>query len=134
MLKRIFSILPGGVKHNYRSDIDGLRAIACLAVVLYHAFPDKLHGGFVGVDIFFVISGFLISSIIYRNLFNSENPGKVNIVDFYIRRVRRIFPALIAVLITTLVLGWFVLLPDEYKLLGKHVFGGSVYINNFMHF
>lgn len=134
MLKRIFSILPGGVKHNYRSDIDGLRAIACLAVVLYHAFPDKLHGGFVGVDIFFVISGFLISSIIYRNLFNSENPGKVNIVDFYIRRVRRIFPALIAVLITTLVLGWFVLLPDEYKLLGKHVFGGSVYINNFMLF
>lgn len=134
MLKRLFSILPGGVKHNYRSDIDGLRAIACLAVVLYHAFPDKLHGGFVGVDIFFVISGFLISSIIYRNLFNSENPGKVNIVDFYIRRVRRIFPALIAVLITTLVLGWFVLLPDEYKLLGKHVFGGSVYINNFMLF
>lgn len=134
MLKHLFSILPGWGKHNYRSDIDGLRAIACLAVVLYHAFPDRLHGGFVGVDIFFVISGFLISSIIYRNLFNSETPGKVNIVDFYIRRVRRIFPALIAVLITTLVLGWFVLLPDEYKLLGKHAFGGSVYINNFMLF
>ncbi len=76
----------------------------------------------------------MISSIIYRNLFNCENPGQVNIIDFYIRRVRRIFPALIAVLITTLVLGWFVLLPDEYKLLGKHVFGGSVYINNFMLF
>lgn len=127
-------LLPGGIKHNYRSDIDGLRAIACLAVVIFHAFPKSLRGGFVGVDIFFVISGFLISSIIYRNLFNSENPGKVNIVDFYIRRVRRIFPALIAVLITTLMLGWFVLLPDEYKLLGKHVFGGSVYINNFMLF
>lgn len=135
MLKHLLSIpMVEGVKHNYRSDIDGLRAIACLAVVLYHAFPSKLHGGFIGVDIFFVISGFLISSIIYRNLFNSENPGQVNIIDFYIRRVRRIFPALIAVLITTLVLGWFVLLPDEYKLLGKHVFGGSVYINNFMLF
>ena len=101
-------LLPGGIKHNYRSDIDGLRAIACLAVVIFHAFPKSFRGGFVGVDIFFVISGFLISSIIYRNLFNNENPGKINIVDFYIRRVRRIFPALIAVLITTLMLGWFV--------------------------
>lgn len=117
---------------GYRPDIDGLRAIACLAVVIFHAFPNNLKGGFVGVDIFFVISGFLISSILYRNLFNADAPGRVNIVDFYIRRVRRIFPALIATLITTLILGWFVLLPEEYKLLGKHTLGGATYINNFM--
>lgn len=103
-----------------------------MAVVFYHAFPEYLKGGFIGVDIFFVISGFLISSILYRHLFSTTNPGKINLVDFYIRRVRRIFPALLAVLITSLVLGYFVLLPDEYKLLGKHTLGGSVYINNLM--
>lgn len=101
-------------------------------MVIYHAFPERLHGGFAGVDIFFVISGFLISSIIYRNLLNTDNPGHVRIVDFYIRRVKRIFPALIVVLLTCLGLGWFILLPDEYALLGKHVMGGATYINNFM--
>lgn len=119
-------------KSNYRSDIDGLRAIACISVVLFHAFPNSLRGGFIGVDIFFVISGFLISSILYRHLFDTNQPGKIHIIDFYIRRVRRIFPALIAVLLTTLALGWFVLLPDEYSLLGKHTIGGATYINNLM--
>ena len=128
--KSLFSFLKSNP--NYRADIDGLRAIACLAVVLYHAFPGYLPGGFIGVDIFFVISGYLISSILYRHLFNQDNPGKVHIVDFYSRRARRIFPALILVLVTTLVLGYFVLLPEEYKLLGKHTFGASTYINNFM--
>lgn len=122
----------GGGKTNYRSDIDGLRALACIAVVIYHAFPNTLISGFTGVDIFFVISGFLISSILYRNLYDKDNPGQVKIVDFYIRRVRRIFPALLAVLAFVLVFGWFALLPDEYKRLGKHVFGGSTFISNFM--
>ena len=121
-----------GGKSSYRSDIDGLRALACLAVVFYHAFPFYMKGGFVGVDIFFVISGYLISSILYRNLYDTENPGHVNIVDFYIRRVRRIFPALIAVLVFLLAVGWIILLPDEYKRLGKHVLGGSTYISNFI--
>lgn len=121
-----------GAKSNYRSDIDGLRAIACICVVLFHAFPSILRGGFIGVDIFFVISGFLISSILYRHLFDASQPGKIHIIDFYIRRVRRIFPALIAVLLTTLALGYFVLLPDEYSLLGKHTIGGATYINNLM--
>ena len=121
-------------KQEYRSDIDGLRAIACISVVIFHAFPEYLKGGFVGVDIFFVISGYLISSIIYRNLFDIENPGKLHLIDFYIKRVRRIFPALITILCTTLILGYFVLLPEEYMLLGKHVFGGSLYINNIMLF
>ena len=127
LIKDCFS----GSNEKYRSDIDGLRALACLAVVLYHAFPDSLKGGFTGVDIFFVISGFLISSILYRNLF-VKTQGKIDIVDFYIRRVRRIFPALIAVLIFVLVIGYLVLLPNEYERVGKHVLGGSTYISNFM--
>lgn len=88
-------------------------------------------GGFVGVDIFFVISGYLISSILYRNLYDQNNPGHVNIVDFYIRRVRRIFPALITVLLFLIVAGWFILLPNEYLQLGKHIVAGSTYLSNF---
>lgn len=125
-------MLVGGGSAGYRSDIDGLRAVACVAVVLYHAFPKLVPGGFIGVDVFFVISGFLISSILYKNLFSQDNPGHVHIVDFYIRRVKRIFPALIFVLIFCLTAGWFILLPDEYKLLGKHTLGGATYISNFM--
>lgn len=130
IFQSVNKILMGEAKSNYRSDIDGLRAIACLSVVIYHAFPTTLVGGFTGVDIFFVISGFLISSILFRELENPHNPGKINIIDFYIRRIRRIFPALITVLITCLTLGYFVLLPDEYALLGKYTAGGAVYINN----
>ncbi|MGN1280784.1 MAG: acyltransferase family protein [Succinivibrio sp.] len=125
-------LILGKVKADYRADIDGLRAIACICVVIFHAFPGVLSGGFVGVDIFFVISGFLISSILYRNLFDKNSPARVDLIDFYIRRVRRIFPALLAVLITTLVLGWFVLIPEEYSVLGKHTLGGATYINNLM--
>lgn len=124
--------VTGGGKQNYRSDIDGLRAIACLGVVIFHAFPNRLPVGFVGVDIFFVISGFLISSIIYRNLLNEEHLGKLFIVDFYIRRIKRIFPALISVLIFCLITGYLILFQPEFKLLCKHIFGGSVYISNFL--
>src|SRR4051812_36331102 len=90
---------------RYRPDIDGLRALAVLSVVVYHAFPNTLKGGFVGVDIFFVISGFLISSII----FNSLEHDRFSFLDFYGRRARRIFPALALVLIMCLGLGWFLL-------------------------
>ena len=121
-----------GSNEKYRSDIDGLRALACLAVVIYHAFPESLRGGFTGVDIFFVISGFLILSILYRNLYNPNNPGRVNIVDFYVRRVKRILPALICVLLFVLTVGYFLLLPNEYQKIGKHVLGGSTYISNFI--
>ena len=117
---------------NYRVDIDGLRAIACLSVVIYHAFPNIVKGGFVGVDIFFVISGFLISSILFNNLFNKNNPGKINIIDFYIRRIKRIFPSLITVLIVTMIIGYYILLPNEYEVLGKHILGGATYVNNIM--
>lgn len=112
---------------SYRADIDGLRAIAVLSVVIYHAFPSTLRGGFIGVDIFFVISGFLISSIIFDGLVHN----KFSFLEFYARRVRRIFPALILVLITCLAFGWFLLLANEYQALGKHVAGGAAFVSNF---
>src|SRR5215467_2661803 len=111
---------------SYRPDIDGLRAIAVLAVVVYHAFPSLAQGGFVGVDIFFVISGYLISTIIVKGL----EQGKFSFADFYARRVKRIFPALILVLAVCLIFGWFALLSDEYQRLGKHVAGGAAFISN----
>jgi peptidoglycan/LPS O-acetylase OafA/YrhL len=113
---------------KYRADIDGLRAIAVLSVVAFHAFPGKITGGFIGVDIFFVISGFLISSILFANLVQA----KFSIIGFYNRRIRRIFPSLITVMLTSLIFGWFVLLADEYKQLGKHIVGGVGFVSNLM--
>jgi peptidoglycan/LPS O-acetylase OafA/YrhL len=119
------------VKDNhpyYRADIDGLRALAVLSVVAFHVAPMRLTGGFVGVDIFFVISGFLISS----QLFSELGKNKFSYISFYVRRIRRIFPALIAMFAFVLVAGWFLLLPDEYRQLGKHVVAGSLYVSNFV--
>lgn len=113
---------------NYRSDIDGLRAIAVLLVVGFHAFPDWVKGGFIGVDIFFVISGYLISTIIITKI----RSNTFSIVDFYYRRVKRIFPALLIVLIFCLVVGWLILLPQEYINLGENVVAGSVFISNLL--
>ena len=112
---------------NYRPDIDGLRAVAVLAVLGYHAFPRWVPFGFVGVDIFFVISGFLISTIIMGRL----EKGRFSYLDFYSRRIRRIFPALAAMLIAVLAFGWVALFPVEFKALGKHVVGGATFISNF---
>jgi peptidoglycan/LPS O-acetylase OafA/YrhL len=116
------------VVHNtsYRPDIDGLRAVAVLAVVLFHAFPNALSGGFAGVDVFFVISGFLISSILFAQI----ELGRFSIADFYARRARRIFPALALVLACTLAFGWFILLSDEFRRLGKHMAAGSGFVAN----
>ena len=111
----------------YRPDIDGLRAIAVLSVVAYHAFPTRIHGGFVGVDVFFVISGYLISGIILKGL----EKGTFSFAGFYARRIRRIFPALIVVLLASLAFGWFALLPDEYERLGKHTAAGAAFVANF---
>ena len=113
---------------HYRPDVDGLRAIAVLTVVGYHAFPDLVPGGFIGVDIFFVISGFLISSLILGSL----ERGRFSFAEFYARRIKRIFPALLAVLLACGALGWFVLLPDEYRQLGKHVAAGAGFVSNFV--
>jgi len=113
---------------KYRGDIDGLRAVAVLSVVTFHAFPDWIRGGFVGVDVFFIISGYLISSIILSNL----QRGTFSFSEFYIRRIKRIFPALILVLVTCWILGWFLFLPDEYRRLGKHIAGGAGFLSNFL--
>jgi peptidoglycan/LPS O-acetylase OafA/YrhL len=112
---------------KYRPDIDGLRAIAVLSVVIYHAFPNALKAGFMGVDIFFVISGYLISSIIFENL----DRGSFSFGQFYGRRIKRIFPALTLVLLSCLVFGWFGLLGDEFKQLGKHMAAGAGFVSNF---
>lgn len=112
---------------KYRPDIDGLRAIAVLSVVIYHAFPNTLKAGFMGVDIFFVISGYLISSIIFENL----DCGSFSFGQFYGRRIKRIFPALTLVLVSCLVFGWFGLLGDEFKQLGKHMAAGAGFVSNF---
>src|SRR5437763_1968548 len=102
---------------SYRPDIDGLRAIAVLAVVGFHASSRLVPGGFVGVDIFFVISGYLISGIILKNL----EQGSFTFAQFYARRVRRIFPALAVVLFGVWAAGHLLLSPSEYRQLGSHI-------------
>ena len=101
---------------SYRSDIDGLRALAVLPVVLFHVDPALVPGGFLGVDVFFVISGYLISLILFRQLAD----GSFRVGDFYGRRVRRLFPALVLVLAAVLGFGFFALLADEYERLARH--------------
>jgi len=122
----------GGLMHlihsKYRADIDGLRALAVLSVVGYHAFPNWIMGGFIGVDIFFVISGFLISTIIFSSL----EHDRFSFVEFYNRRIKRIFPALIIVLVSGYAIGWFNLLPNEFKQLGKHIAAGAGFSSNFI--
>ncbi|CAM8670261.1 COG1835 Predicted acyltransferases [Comamonadaceae bacterium] len=115
------------VDYHYRPDIDGLRAIAVIFVVLFHAFPSAISGGFVGVDIFFVISGFLIS----RNISSSLAAGEFSFLNFYARRIRRIFPALILVVGSSALFGWFALFAEEYSQLGWHIFSGSAFSSNF---
>ena len=113
---------------NYRPDIDGLRAIAVLSVLLYHAFPDTFPSGFIGVDIFFVISGYLITGIILKEL--QRNTFKIK--NFYARRIKRIFPALVTVLLATISLGWLLLLPTEFMALGKHLLGAASFTSNLL--
>jgi peptidoglycan/LPS O-acetylase OafA/YrhL len=119
-------IKPDATKIEYRADIDGLRAIAVLLVVGFHSFPLSVPGGFIGVDVFFVISGFLITKLIL----DRETAGVFTIRDFYIRRARRILPALCLVLAATLVIGWFTASPSEYKTLGLDTIAGALFVPN----
>lgn len=113
---------------TYRRDIDGLRAIAVLAVIGFHGFPTWAPGGFVGVDVFFVISGYLIS----HQLFAACDRGTFSIRDFYVRRIRRIFPALLLVLVATAAFGWIALTPLQFKSLQAHLAASAFFSNNLL--
>ena len=112
----------------YRADIDGLRAIAICSVIGFHVFPEAVRGGFVGVDIFFIISGYLVTAIILHGL----ESNIFSFASFYARRIKRIFPSLILVLFTCYIFSWFVLLPTEFKQLGKHIASAAGFIANFI--
>ncbi len=115
---------------NYRPDIDGLRAIAVMSVVLYHFGIGGLQGGFVGVDVFFVISGYLITGIIHSEL----KRGEFTLARFYERRARRIFPALFVMLLVTMVTGFFVLLPSDLARLGQAATATVLFVSNALYF
>ena len=108
---------------KYRPDVDGLRAVSVALVVAYHAFGGKFHGGYIGVDVFFVISGYLISSIIFSEI----QDRKFRFSRFYARRIKRIFPALIPVLTACLAIGACVMMTNEYRDLGNRGRSGARY-------
>jgi peptidoglycan/LPS O-acetylase OafA/YrhL len=110
---------------KYRPDIDGLRALAVIPVVMYHA-GLGFSGGYVGVDVFFVISGFLITSLIKKEL----DAGNFSIIDFWARRVRRIIPAVTVVMAACLVAGWFIFWPADYRDLGNSAAAQSLFVSN----
>jgi peptidoglycan/LPS O-acetylase OafA/YrhL len=111
---------------QYRPDIDGLRAVAVGVVVAYHAFPKFLAGGFIGVDVFFVISGYLITQLILANM----HAETFSLTQFYRRRVRRIVPALLVVMAACYVFGWLLMLPSEFQSLGKSMSWSAAFLAN----
>lgn len=113
--------------HFWRADITGLRAIAVLPVLIFHAFPELIPGGFFGVDVFFVISGYLISGIIFKGLINNN----FSYIRFYDKRVKRIIPNLLALLVFCSILGYLYLTPTELISLGKHIRSSSAFYQNF---
>ena len=119
--------MGGGGVMPYRPEIDGLRAIAVLSVVLYHFGVPGLGGGFVGVDIFFVISGYLIGGILWGE---HARTGRVSLLAFYVRRFRRLAPAFFAMAAAVALVGWFVLLPADYREFGKSLIAATVYLAN----
>src|SRR5690242_20524123 len=113
-------------RQKHRADIDGLRAVAIVPVVLFHAGVAAFRGGFVGVDVFFVISGYLISSLILNDL----DKNQFSFIEFWMRRARRILPALFVVVTVTLIASWFILFPTAYKDLGRSAAAQAVFVSN----
>jgi len=111
---------------QYRAEVDGLRAVAVMPVIFFHAGASQMPGGFVGVDIFFVISGFLITDILMREL----RAGKFSLLGFYERRARRILPALFLVLFASFVAGAFIMLPYEFATFGRHIVAVVFFVSN----
>ncbi|CUH64780.1 O-acetyltransferase OatA [Thalassovita gelatinovora] len=115
------------VSNGYRPEIDGLRAIAVLSVVFYHFDVAGIGGGFVGVDIFFVISGFLIGGLLWSEL---DQTGRVSLRRFYLRRFKRLAPAFFTMALVVSAVAWQVLLPFEYREFGKSLIAATVYLSN----
>lgn len=111
---------------KYRKDIDGLRAVAVIAVLLFHLDPGYLNAGYLGVDIFFVISGYLITRIVYTEVVS----GKYTFTNFYVRRSKRILPPLYFMAILTLIAGYFILLPLDFYKTGISVLGAVLFVSN----
>jgi len=115
---------------TYRQEIDGLRAIAVMGVILYHLGLTAIGAGYAGVDVFFVISGFLIGGIIARQ----RETGNFSYRNFYARRARRILPALFAVILASIVVGWFTMMPREYRYFGGGAFSTLLFASNIWFF
>ena len=113
-------------KSSFRKDINGLRAIAVIAVVLFHFNSQWLSGGFAGVDVFFVISGFLMTGIIFRGI----EANSFNLFEFYVARANRVIPALGALCLALLIFGWFFLVPFDYQILSKHAASSMGFLSN----
>lgn len=115
---------------DFRRDINGLRAIAVMAVVLYHFNIPYIQGGFIGVDVFFVISGFLMTGIITRRVDKSE----FSFLSFYLDRCRRIIPALFVTCLAVAVVGYYFVVPTDYESLGKHIYNSIIFSSNINYF
>lgn len=126
ILKRIADSVLSSL--HYRSDIDGLRAIAIIPVVLFHLGFSAFSGGYVGVDVFFVISGFLITSIIYREMIE----GNFSFAQFYERRIRRLFPALFFVIAVTTIAATVMLLPGDFRSFSQSIVAATVFGANLL--
>ena len=115
---------------KYRAEIDGLRSLAILPVVAFHAGIERLSGGFTGVDVFFVISGYLITTIILAELGDTPGRDRFSILEFYKRRILRILPALTVVLVATAVAAWAIMLPNEFLAMGRSVVATALFLSN----
>ena len=113
---------------KYRSEIDGLRAIAVFPVILFHAGFDFFSGGYVGVDVFYVISGYLITSIIIDDI----QKNNFSLANFYERRARRILPALLFVVALCIPFAWYIFTPSEMIYFSKNLIYVTTYISNFL--
>ena len=118
-------------KSNYIREIDGLRGISVLSVVLYHFFPDIFIGGFIGVDIFFVISGFVISKILIEEF---DSRKKISLKNFYVKRIKRIFPAFFLIIFVSTIFSYFILLPEYLLDFSKSSLSSIFFSSNFYFF
>lgn len=114
---------------GFRPDIEGLRAVAIGLVLIYHAGVDRLPGGFVGVDVFFVISGFLITGLLIREI---ERSGRISLREFYARRAKRLLPASGLVLVVTAVLTWLTVPITQWRTFGLDIVGAATYVVNWV--